>query len=107
MMNRIALPLLMLGLALAPVLCWAAYRPLNCQDGRGSRLRRFLFWFCWLILFPLGCGVAVLSFSVYQTMSGRVLGIYFNPFLFCVPMILFSLVGWATYEHFKKRTKAH
>ena len=38
--------------------------------------RRFLLWFCWLILFPLGCGLAVLSFTVEQTMSGRVLGIF-------------------------------
>ena len=69
---------------------------------RGNRLRRFLLWFCWLVLFPLGCGLAVLSFTVEHTMSGRVLGIYFNPFIFLVAIILFALAGWATYRYFKK-----
>ena len=69
-------------------------------------MRRFLLWFCWLILFPLGCGLAALSFTVEQTMGGRVLGILFNPLSFLLALILFSLVGWATVYYFKARNRA-
>ena len=39
MMNRIALPLLMLGLALAPVLCWAAESKPQTSDNYAAQLK--------------------------------------------------------------------
>ena len=51
----------------------------------GKRLHIAYFIICWLFLFPLGCGIAVLSFVIMQTMSGRHMGIAFNPFLFSWP----------------------
>ena len=70
------------------------------QMGRES-LRLFVFG--WLFVFPLACGVAVLSFSVMQTMSGRYLGTDFNPVTFTLALLLFSLTGWVTFRYFKKR----
>jgi hypothetical protein len=57
---------------------------------------------CWLILFPLGCGFAVLSFGVVKTMSGRILKVEFNPLIFGFSMILFLLTSWATYSYVKE-----
>ena len=71
---------------------------------KASSLRLFLY-LSWLILFPVGCGIAVLSFTVAQTMSGRVLGIYFNPCTFGLAIGLFSITGWATYYYFKKKSR--
>lgn len=67
--------------------------------------RRYVLHFiiCWLFLFPLGCGIAVLSFSMRQTMSGRPLGTDFNPFIFSLSMILFTITGRVTYRFFKER----
>ena len=62
-----------------------------------------LFVFGWLFVFPLACGVAVLSFSVMQTMSGRYLGTDFNPFTFTLALLLFSFTGSVTFGYFKKR----
>jgi len=62
-----------------------------------------LFVFGWLFVFPLACGVAVLSFSVMQTMSGRHLGTDFNPLTFTLALLLFSFTGWVTFRYFKKR----
>src|SRR5580692_10020408 len=62
-----------------------------------------LFVFGWLFVFPLACGVAVLSFTVSQTMSGRYMGTDFNPFSFTLALLLFSFTGWVTFRYFKKR----
>jgi hypothetical protein len=62
-----------------------------------------LFAFGWLFVFPLACGIAVLSFSVMETMSGRYLGTGFNPFRFTLALLLFSFTGWVTFRYFKKR----
>jgi hypothetical protein len=70
------------------------------QMGRES-LRLFVFG--WLFVFPLACGVAVLSFSVMETMSGRYLGTGFNPFRFTLALLLFSFTGWVTSRYFKNR----
>jgi hypothetical protein len=59
--------------------------------------------FGWLFVFPLACGVAVFSFQVMQTMSGRYLGTTFNPFIFTLALLLFSFTGWTTSRYFKKR----
>jgi hypothetical protein len=70
------------------------------QKGRES-LRLFVFG--WLFVFPLACGVAVLSFRVMQTMSGRYLGTGFNPFTFTLALLLFSFTGGVTFHYFEKR----
>lgn len=70
------------------------------KTGRES-LRLFVFG--WLFVFPLACGVAVLSFSVMQTMSGRYLGTGFSPVRFTLALLLFSFSGWVTFRYFKKR----
>jgi hypothetical protein len=62
-----------------------------------------LFVFGWLFVFPLACGLAVLSFSVMQNMSGRYLGTVFNPFTFTLALLLFSFTGGATFRYFKMR----
>jgi hypothetical protein len=62
-----------------------------------------LFIVGWLFVFPLACGLAVLSFSVSQTMSGRYLGNGFNPFTFTLTLLLFSLTGGETFRYFKTR----
>jgi hypothetical protein len=38
-------------------------------------------------------------------MGGRYLGTAFNPFMFLLSTILFSLTHWATYRYFKKRVR--
>lgn len=68
-------------------------------------LMRLLLYFCWLFVFPLGCGIAVLSFIVQQTMSGRTLRVDCNPFTFSLSMILFALTGKATHCYFKQRVR--
>ncbi len=57
----------------------------------------------WLFAFPLGCGIAVLSFRVQQTMSGRHLSTDFNPASFTLALLLFSFTGWATVRSLQKR----
>jgi hypothetical protein len=68
----------------------------------GREFLRFLV-FGWIFVFPIACGLAVLSFSVTQTMSGRYLGTDFNPFIFTLALLLFSVTGWRTARYFKKR----
>jgi len=71
---------------------------------KGSQLRRLFLYLSWLILFPLGCGIAVLSFTIEETMSGRSLGTYFNPCTFGLAIVLFLITGWATYYYFNKKS---
>jgi hypothetical protein len=72
---------------------------------RESRKLSWLF-FClsWLILFPVGCGIAVLSFEVAQTMSGTVLSVGFSPPIFAAAVALFSVTAWVTYHYFTKKS---
>src|SRR5438105_1967084 len=65
-------------------------------------MRFFFFTSCWLILFPLGCGMAVLSFTAhYVGMSGGLSRISFDPCPFCLAMVPFSLTGISTYIYLK------
>jgi hypothetical protein len=68
----------------------------------GRESMRF-FLFAWLFVFPLACGVAVLSFQVMQTMSGRRLGTTFNPFIFTLALVLFAFTGVVTFRYFKMK----
>jgi hypothetical protein len=52
--------------------------------------------FGWIFVFPIACGLAVLSFYVMQTMSGRYLGTDFNPFILTLTLLLFSVTGWTS-----------
>jgi hypothetical protein len=83
---------------------WAFSTTEGAMPGDADRRREVLYFaICWLFLFPLGCGIAVLSFIIRQTMSGRHLGTDFNPFTFSISMILFAITGRTTYRFFKKR----
>ena len=62
-----------------------------------------LFLLGWLIVFPMACGIAVLSFQVRQTMSGRHLGTELNPAIFMFALMLFAFVGVATSRYFRLR----
>ena len=72
------------------------------RAGRVGPLRLFFFTASWLLLFPVGCGMALLSVGIHQTMSGRMLGVSFNPCPFFVAIVVFSLTGIATYRYFSE-----
>jgi len=73
-------------------------------SGAGGRRLTFLYFIMgWLVVFPLGCGIAASSFGTSYTMSGRHLGSYFSPSIFSLSMVPFAITGGATYRYFKER----
>lgn len=65
-----------------------------------------LFLFSWLILFPVGCVLALLSFPVAETMSGRFQTISVDEQWLALALIDFSIVALASYAYFACRPRS-